>query len=359
MTTTNHLEELVRGRQVRRPAAARPGTGAMIAAIALENLTKTYADNTEAVRGVSLSVEAGAAYGLLGPNGAGKSTTLGMLGTLVRPTSGVARVGGFDVATEPHRVRRAMGFAMQQAGLDELATPLELLVLQGRLQGVGKAEAMRRAGLLLSLIELEQIAHKRLSTLSGGMLRRVDLASALVHLPAIVLLDEPTEGLDPRSRAAIWETLEGLRAELGITLVITTHYMEEADRLCERIGIIDQGLLIAEGTAAALKASVGSQALVIEFSPDASSGAVAAVRDQLAEEHDVHDVLGVDRTLSVLVEDAAAMAPHLLRRAESVGITPRSLAITEPTLEDVYLRYTGRAFESTAETNGDEWRRAA
>jgi ABC-2 type transport system ATP-binding protein len=230
-------------------------------AIVVEGLGKTYPNGTEAVRGVTIRVAAGECYGLLGPNGAGKSTIVGMLGTLVRPTSGRARVAGFDVVAEPVEVRRRIGFAMQDAGLDALATARELLVLQGRLHGLGRADAAHRARLVLELVDLADVADKRLGELSGGMQRRVDLAASLIHLPAVLFLDEPTEGLDPRARTAIWDALDRLRRHLGVTVVLTTHYMDEADRLCDRVGIIDRGSIVAEDTPAALKAAVGSDSL--------------------------------------------------------------------------------------------------
>ena len=229
-------------------------------AIVVESLAKTYPDGTEAVRGISLRVAAGESFGILGPNGAGKSTTIGMLGTLVRPTAGRASVAGFDVVAEPIEVRRRIGFAMQQAGVDEFATPKELMILQGRLHGLRKHEAAARAWLLLGVMELAEEADRRLATLSGGTKRRVDLAASLMHLPPVLFLDEPTEGLDPRSRSGVWDMLDRLRSRLGVTLVLTTHYMEEGDRLCERIAIIDRGTVVAEGAPAALKATVGRDA---------------------------------------------------------------------------------------------------
>jgi ABC-2 type transport system ATP-binding protein len=296
MTAARELDELVRDSERSRALTA----GLVGDAIVLDDLAKTYPDGTQAVRGISLRVRSGESYGILGPNGAGKSTTIGMLGTLVRPTGGYARVAGFDVVADPVEVRRRIGFAMQQAGVDDFATASELMVLQGRLHGLRKHEALTRAGLLLRVMELEQIAGRRLAALSGGTKRRVDLAASLMHLPPIVFLDEPTEGLDPRSRSGIWDTLDHLRRQLGITLVLTTHYMDEGDRLCDRIGIVDRGTLVVEGTPQALKATIGGQA-------------------------------------------------------------PRRVAITQPTLEDVYLHYTGRPLDvgSGYEEVNDESRRAA
>jgi ABC-2 type transport system ATP-binding protein len=213
-------------------------------AIVAEGLAKRYPNGTEAVRGISFRVRRGEIFGILGPNGAGKSTTMGMLGTLVRPTGGRVTVAGFDVVAQARDVRRRIGFAMQEVGVDELATGREYLVLQGRLLGLSRREAAGRAGELLERLGLEEAAGRRMGEYSGGMKRRVDLASALIHDPPIVFLDEPTEGLDPHARNAIWATLERLDA----TVVLTTHYMEEAERLCNRIAMIDQGRIVVEGS---------------------------------------------------------------------------------------------------------------
>jgi ABC-2 type transport system ATP-binding protein len=230
-------------------------------AIVVDGLAKRYPNGTEAVRGISFRVRAGEVFGILGPNGAGKSTTMGMLGTLVRPTGGIATVAGLDVAQHPRGVRRKIGFAMQEVGVDDLATGRELLVLHGRLHGLSRREAARRSGLLLDLVGLGEAADRRMAEYSGGMQRRADLASALIHLPPVLFLDEPTEGLDPHGRSAIWETLERLNEALGMTVVLTTHYMEEADRLCDRIAIVDHGRIVVEGTPAELKRAAGSLTL--------------------------------------------------------------------------------------------------
>jgi ABC-2 type transport system ATP-binding protein len=253
----DELERLLDDMLARAGGASRLKGDAIVA----DGLFKRYADGTEAVRGVTIRVRAGECFGLLGPNGAGKSTTVSMLGTLVRPTSGRALVAGYDVVAQPREVRRRIGFAMQDAGVDAFATARELLVLQGRLHGLRRLEAAARARLLLELVDLADVADKRLGGFSGGMQRRVDLASALMHLPPVLFLDEPSEGLDPRARAAIWDTLDRLRRSLGVTVVLSTHYMEEADRLCDRVGIIDRGVVVTEGSPARLKASVGTGSL--------------------------------------------------------------------------------------------------
>jgi ABC-2 type transport system ATP-binding protein len=227
-------------------------------AVVVNDLAKRYPNGTEAVRGLSFRVGAGEIFGILGPNGAGKSTTMSILGTLALPTAGTATIAGYDVAENRTAVRRRIGFAMQEVGVDELATSLELLTLHGRLHGLSRREATRRAHVLLDIVGLEDAAGVRLGEYSGGMKRRVDLASALIHLPEVLFLDEPTEGLDPHARAAIWQTLERLNEALGMTILLTTHYMEEADRLCDRIAIVDHGLMVAQGTPAELKAGARS-----------------------------------------------------------------------------------------------------
>ena len=333
MTLTN-LQELLRSEVPNRNGGA----------IAVEGLVKRYPDGTEAVRGISFTVGTGEVYGMLGPNGAGKSTTIGILGTLVRPTAGRATVAGFDVAAHSKEVRRRIGFTMQEVGVDGVATGRELLMLHGRLHGLSRREAARRADLLLRLVELEAVANQRIGAYSGGMKRRVDLASALIHLPPILFLDEPTEGLDPRARTAIWDTLERLNAALQMTIVLTTHYMEEADRLCDRIGIVDRGLIVAEGTPSELKASTGGQTLSLRYASGSPPELLSRVRAALLARDDVLGVVTSDSDLSVEVEDAAGVAPELLRVLQHEWAAPQALSIKQPTLEDVYLRSTGRGF---------------
>ena len=227
------------------------------AAVQADGLVKHYAgkDVIEAVRGVDLRVEGGEVFGFLGPNGAGKSTTVKMLTTLLSITSGTAFVAGVDVARDPDEARRRMGVALQEAGLDPRQTGRELLVLQGRLFGMSPSEALTRAGELLALVELEDSADRRIKGYSGGMKRRLDLASALVHEPEVLFLDEPTTGLDPASRLTVWDELRRINNR-GTTIFLTTQYLEEADQLCDRIAIIDDGLIVREGTPTQLKAEL-------------------------------------------------------------------------------------------------------
>jgi ABC-2 type transport system ATP-binding protein len=224
-------------------------------AVRAEGLVKTYksrADTVEAVRGVDLEVRAGEAFGFLGPNGAGKSTTVRMLTTLLTITSGTAEVAGIDVAKEPDRARRKIGVALQEAGLDPRQTGRELLVLQGRLFGLDAARAVERARELLELMELDDAADRRIKGYSGGMKRRLDLASALVHEPEVLFLDEPTTGLDPASRLTVWDEVRRINAR-GTTVFLTTQYLEEADQLCDRLAIIDGGVIVRQGTPDELK----------------------------------------------------------------------------------------------------------
>jgi ABC-2 type transport system ATP-binding protein len=240
------------------PGPSRPGAAATAAAVQAEGLVKRYggrAGGVEAVAGVDLQVEAGEVFGFLGPNGAGKTTTVRMLTTLLSITSGTARVAGIDVAEDPDAVRRRIGVALQEAGLDPRQTGRELLALQGRLFGMGTRAAAARADELLALVELGDAADRRVKGYSGGMKRRLDLASALVHEPEVLFLDEPTTGLDPASRLTIWEEVRRIN-ERGTTVFLTTQYLEEADQLCDRLAIIDGGRIVREGTPARLKAEL-------------------------------------------------------------------------------------------------------
>lgn len=313
-------------------------------AIVVEDLVKVYPDGTRAVQGISFRVRRGEIFGILGPNGAGKSTTIGVLGTLVRPTSGRAFVNGVDVTRHRKAVRSMIGFAMQEAGVDELASGREFLVLQGRLYGLSKATIEKRAAELFKLFELEEAADKRIKSYSGGMKRRIDLASALIHFPKILFLDEPTEGLDPRSRIAMWGALRRLRDKLGTTILLSTHFMDEADRLCDRIAIIDQGRIVAQDTPARLKASVGGQSVVLEYGP--AGRAQMETAERLLQQNG--SAMRTQRTateLHVYVRDAAEASPRILRALDAGRVPPTSLRIHQPTFDDVYLRYTGRKME--------------
>jgi len=299
-------------------------------------LTRRFGDLV-AVDAVDLEVAPGEVFGFLGPNGAGKSTLVRMLTTILAPSAGSARVAGHDVVHEAGAVRRAIGVALQEVGLDPLMTARELLTLQARLFGAGRAEAAARAERLLAMVGLDEVPPAtRVGTYSGGMKRRLDLALALVHDPRVLFLDEPTTGLDPASRAAIWREVRRLNEEDGVTIFLTTQYLEEADRLADRVAIIDRGRIAALGTPASLKAEVGEEVVELEL-PDPDAARRAA---------DVLAGLAPRRSLSgararLYVTGAAALVPEVVRRLDAAGLPLRGLSVTQPTLDDVFLRVTG------------------
>ncbi|MFM7687597.1 MAG: ATP-binding cassette domain-containing protein [Actinomycetota bacterium] len=305
-------------------------------AVEARSLVRRFGE-TEAVSGVDLSIATGEIYGFLGPNGAGKSTTVRMLCTLLAPTGGTARVAGFDVATEAEKVRLRIGVALQEAALDPKQTGRELLDLQGRLYGLSKAERTRRLGELLDLVAIGDAIDRRIGTYSGGMKRRLDLAAALVHQPDVLFLDEPTTGLDPTSRAAVWEEVRHLNHDLGMTIFLTTQYLEEADALTDRVGIIAQGRLVAEGTPEELKRSVGSD-LVIARVPAGRGREVADAVASLPQVQTV-EVSGDEVVMSVL-NGPTAISPVALALA-AAEVTVEGLTLRTPTLDDVFLHITG------------------
>ncbi|MBI4200425.1 MAG: ATP-binding cassette domain-containing protein [Chloroflexi bacterium] len=324
------------------------------AAILVEDLVKIYPGGTRAVAGIHFSVAPGQFFGFLGPNGAGKSTTMKVLSTLLKKTSGRVMVAGHDVDRDPTAVRRSVGFAMQEVGLDDLATGRDFLVLQGLLYGLSRQEARRRAHELLELVGLTSVAGKRVGTYSGGMRRRIDLVAALMHSPPILFLDEPTAGLDPQSRLAIWEHLEQLNRQ-GITIFLTTQLMEEADRLCQSIAIIDLGHIVAQGSPRALKEEVGSDVVTLNLGPDGEKGAVAATRAEaiLKERVGASAVEAPGDAITVRVRDGGAVVPEILHLLKENGISVASLSVAAPTLDDVFLKHTGRKIRLEA-AQGDE-----
>jgi ABC-2 type transport system ATP-binding protein len=319
--------------------------------IEVSDLVKIYGGDTRAVDQVSFDVDRGELFGFLGPNGAGKTTTIRILGTLLRPTSGIARVAGFDVASEPSEVRKRLGLAMQTPALDAFSTGRETLELAGRLHRMPKRDIRSRTDELLQLMGLENAAKKLTGTYSGGMKRRLDLASALMHRPEVLILDEPTEGLDPQSRTALWEELERISAE-GTTMLLTTHYMEEADRLCTRLAIIDNGHVVVEGRPETLKAGVGADTVVLQLG-HAGDGAGEDARKaefcRLLEGMVACDAVAThDGSVTLSVPDASAAIPGLLRRLDGNGLDVASLQMSQPSLDDVFLKYTGRHIREEA-----------
>lgn len=313
--------------------------------IIIENLVKHYPGDVKAVDGISLHVEPGSILGFLGPNGAGKSTTIKILTTLALPTAGRAKVGGFDVVSEAECVRSIAGVALQEIGLDPLMKPLELLSLQGQLFGASRAKAMERAHELLGLVQLSDAADRRAGAFSGGMRRRLDLAMALVHQPKILFLDEPTTGLDPASRRDVWAEVRRLNRELGITIFLTTQYLEEADELADTVAIIDDGRIAVEGSPARLKAALGGESinLLFETREVAERG--------LAELEGMGDRLQLDRdVVRLYMSRAFELVPAVLGRLQQAELAPISLTLTQPTLDDVFLQVTGQRLEAEDET---------
>ncbi len=309
-------------------------------AIRCEGVARAFGD-VDAVNGVDLDIAPGEIYGFLGPNGAGKSTTVRMLCTLLAPTSGRAFVAGFDVVAQPNDVRLRIGVALQDAALDPRQTGTELLLLQGRLYGLSRADARRRVDELGELIDLSDALDRRIGTYSGGMKRRLDLVAALIHNPQVLFLDEPTTGLDPESRARVWEEVRRLNVELGMTIFLTTQYLEEADALAGRVGIIDHGRIVAEGTPAELKRSIGTDMIVARVDGDAR-------RVQAAVES-VGGVLGVEahrQELFVSTEDGPATISGVAVALSQCGVPIRDLTLRTPTLDDVFLELTGNRIQN-------------
>lgn len=308
--------------------------------VEVKNLTKVYPGNVQAVDDISFEVRRGEFFGLLGPNGAGKTTAMKILGTLVRKTSGTARVLGVDVEANPNMVRSSIGFALQEISLDQLATGRETLVLSGLLYHMAEEAAQARAKELLELFGLVDAANRKVAAYSGGMRRRLDLASVLMHEPKLLFLDEPTEGLDPASRKAIWEYLEKLNAG-GVTIFLTTHYMEEADWLCDRLAIIDHGKIVVQDTPEALKRSLGADIVNLKLSQiDGKSS--FATSEILRRISGVTEVQTSGDQLLVFVKDAASKVPELFEVLSESSVKVESVTVAGPTLNDVFLKYTGR-----------------
>jgi ABC-2 type transport system ATP-binding protein len=311
--------------------------------ITARELRKSFAakgGRVEAVRGVSMDVRPGEIFGFLGPNGAGKTTTLRMLTTLLPIDSGTATVAGLDVAARPRQVRTRIGYVSQLGGADELATGRENLILQGRLYGASRARVAPRAQALIGLLDLAEFADRRVVTYSGGQRRRLDIALGIVHEPPVLFLDEPTTGLDPQSRANLWDHIRALRDQ-GTTVFLTTHYLEEADVLCDRLMIMDHGQVVAEGTPRTLKQQVAGDAIVIGLRPGerGAAEAAAALRDQPY----VRELEAADGQLRLYVDDGGTALPELIRLLDAGGIGVRSITVSEPSLDDVFLRQTGRS----------------
>ncbi len=318
----------------RRPPHVNP-------VIRVRGLEKRYRDGTYAVRGVDFDVAKGEIFGLLGPNGAGKTTTMKILGTLHNATAGQASVLGKDVRRHAPQIRRRIGFAMQEVGMDDLATAWEMLMFHAQLYRIPRHVAARRAKELLETFDLWDDRKRRVMAFSGGMQRRLDLAVSLLHEPEVLFLDEPTTGLDPTSRAELWTLLRKLRREQGLTIFMSTHYMEEADALCDRLAIMHDGRVAAIDTADRLKRGVGSDTIEIRLAQTPS----AAQRRAVEETFQGHGHF-VDHTLRISVRDGAESLLPAMRALDRTGLQMAGTKVLTPTLDDVFLKYTGAHLEA-------------
>ncbi|GAB3969340.1 ATP-binding cassette domain-containing protein [Plantactinospora veratri] len=298
--------------------------------------------SVDAVRGVDLMVAEGEIFGFLGPNGAGKTTTLRMLATLIEPDGGEANIAGVDLRTNPGEVRRRIGYVAQGGSTWDESTAREELVLHARMYGLSKAEAHRRAVRALEAFQLTEYADRKCKTYSGGQRRRVDIALGIIHEPKIVFLDEPTTGLDPQSRAHMWDEIRRLRAE-GMTVFITTHYLDEADALCDRIAIMDHGEVVAEGTPAELKREISGDVVLVAIEGSAQDAGKVLETESYVTSLETSD----DGTLRLYVNDGARDMPQILRALDAAGIALSSIELHRPSLDDVFLTKTGRSLRES------------
>jgi len=307
-------------------------------AVEVKNIKKTFQSKqtiVEAVKDVSFEVKKGEIFGLLGPNGAGKSTTILMLTTLLQVTGGSAKILGYDVSSQDKLVRENIGVALQDTGIDNLLTASELFFTTARLWGYSKEDSNKRTEELLELVGLTEAADRRVKTYSGGMKRRLDLGLSLVHSPKVLFLDEPTTGLDPGSRRVLWDEIKRLR-EGGVTVILTTQYLEEADELADRIAIIDEGLVVAEGTSDELKASIGGDVITFAFDTESDQKLALKVLTEGVQE---------DNLIRITVEDGARKIPQYVNQLTENNIEVSSVSASKPTLDDVFLKVTGYRLE--------------
>jgi ABC-2 type transport system ATP-binding protein len=315
----------------------------MNAAIEASDLRKAYPPGVQALDGMSVTVEAGTIFGLLGPNGAGKSTAVRVLSTLTRPDSGSARVAGIDVLADPIGVRRAIGVVGQRHGSAPEATGRENLVAQGEFYAISGRELRARVEFALERLGLSDAADRPVKTYSGGMQRRLDIAMGLLHRPSVLFLDEPTTGLDPEARVEMWREVERLAREEQMTILITTHYMDEADQLAGRLAIVDRGRVVVEGTPAELKSALEGDRIEVELVERDGEDAVRAALDRVGGVGEISLSAG---TLRANAADGGAALPAVLAALDAHGIAVASVTLARPSLDDVYLRHAGRAFKT-------------
>ena len=316
--------------------------------IEVNGLVREFKNGPRAVAGIDLRVEPGEIYGFLGPNGAGKSTTVHMLTTLLPPTEGTATVAGHEIVAEGPQVRQMIGAALQEAALDPHLSAREHMRLQTALHGLPRAERIARGDALIERVGLADAAERKVGGYSGGMKRRLDLALALVHGPRVLFLDEPTTGLDPQSRAALWDEVSRLAGEEGVTVFLTTQYLEEADQLADRVGIIDQGTIVAEGTPAALKAEIGRPTLEVVPGEPGEGERVLAVLERFGER-----VPASREAVAVRLEGGADLLTDVVRALDADGLRVADIDLRAPSLDDVFLEKTGRHLEGAGDGAGE------
>ena len=314
--------------------------------ISAKDLVKNYPGDVRALDGLTFTVEQGTVFGLLGPNGAGKSTAVKVLTTLAAPDGGQASVAGHDIGGDPGAVRRSIGVVAQRSGVDADLTGRENVKLQGRLQGLRGRALSARADEVLETLGLTEAANRVARNYSGGMQRRLDIAMGLVHRPKVLFLDEPTTGLDPEVRAAMWKEIQRLNADEGLTILLTTHYLEEADQLASQLAIVDRGKVVVEGSPAELKASLHGEAVHVELDGVQANGNVHAALESVAG---LREVLVDGNKLHARVEDGARAVPAVLAALDASNVPVASVTIGRPSLDDVYLRYAGRSFAEAGE----------
>jgi ABC-2 type transport system ATP-binding protein len=326
--------------------------------IRVNNLVKAYENSSvPAVRGISFEVKEGEFFGFLGPNGAGKSTTIRILTTLMPKSSGSVSIAGLDLDKEPQKIRRLIGVQSQETALDLDLTGYENLMFQGHLQHMSGQTLEKRVDELLGLVALEDVAGRRAAFYSGGMKKRLDLATSLIHNPKILFLDEPTTGLDPQSRIAIWSYLKRLNKEDGITILLTTQYLEEADRLCDRLSIIDHGQIVAQGTPEEMKREIAADAVNLTIANGqgiADSGhAIATARQVLGRIGGVTEIIDSDNGLTVYGKNGAFMVPEIIRALDNAEVRISSINVSTPTLDDVFLKHTGRRIRTEGQQEAE------
>ena len=326
----------------------------MVNAVETRDLVKRYED-VEAIKGITLDIEEGEFFGFLGPNGAGKSTTIKVLTTLLRKTSGSVTIEGFDIDKDAREIRKVIGVQSQETILDGDLTGRENLTLQGHLQRLHGSALKKRVDELLTLVELSDVADKRAAHYSGGMKKRLDLASTLVHKPRVLFLDEPTTGLDPQSRIAMWEYLETLNRDEGVTIFLTTQQMEEADMLCQRLAILDHGEIVVSGSPVELKHQLGGDTITMSFAngdgrvKDRSKRIVSGVQG-------VTKVLDIETGLAAYAKNASALVPDIVRLFDENEIRLKSINVASASLDDVFLQHTGRRIRSEELSKVDTWK---